>query len=146
MSEIVASRRIVFQGLGALGVAAALAGCGGGSGGSDDGSTGGSTPTAGTAGEELATTAEIPVGGGIVLTDKHIVITQPAAGEFKAFSSRCLHQGFDVTKVEDGTITCAFHGSTYDAATGAVTGGPAPSDGTLATVAVEVKGDKVVAA
>ena len=139
------SRRIVFQGLGALGVAAALAGCGGGSGGSDgDAST--PAPTAGKAGEELASVSEIPVGGGIVLTDKHIVITQPAKGEFKAFSSKCLHQGFDVSKVEDGTITCAVHGSTYDAATGEVTGGPAPSGGTLASVAVKVDGDTVVAA
>jgi nitrite reductase/ring-hydroxylating ferredoxin subunit len=137
------NRRIVFQGLGALGVAAALAACGGGSGGPSDA---GSTPTAGKAGEALASTSEIPVGGGIVLTDKHLVITQPTKGEFKAFSSVCLHQGFDVGKVEGGTITCLHHNSTYDAATGAVTGGPAPSGGKLAAVAVKVEGDKVVAA
>lgn len=136
-------RRIVFQGLGALGVAAALAACGGGSGGS---SNAGSTPTAGKAGEKLASTAEIPVGGGIVLTDRHVVITQPTKGDFKAFSSKCLHQGFDVSEVKDGTITCTVHGSTYDAATGAVTGPPAPSGGKLPAVKIKVDGDSIVAA
>lgn len=137
------TRRIVFQGLGALGVAAALAACGGGSGGSADGS---SAPSAGKAGEKLASTSEIPVGGGIVLTDQHVVITQPTQGEFKAFSSRCLHQGLDVTSVSDGTITCAHHGSTYDAASGAVTGPPAPSGGKLPAVSIKVEGDSIVAA
>lgn len=142
------SRRIVFSGLGALGVAAALAGCG--SGGSGDagpsGSSGAESSAAGETGEVLATTAEVPVGGGVVLTDKHLVITQPTEGEFKAFSSRCLHQGFDVGKVEDGTITCLVHNSMYDAATGEVTGGPAPSGQSLEERAITVKGDQIVAA
>lgn len=143
MSEIY-SRRIVFSGLGALGVAAALAGCGSGDAGGPAGSTGSDPTSAGTSGEVLTPTADVPVGGGVILTDKHLVITQPTAGEFKAFGSRCKHQGFDVTSVADGTITCAVHGSTYDAADGAVTGGPAGTG--LDEVAVKVDGDNVVAA
>lgn len=139
MSQDAYSRRIVFQGLGALGVAAALAGCGGAS-GSD------ATASPGAAGQKLAVAADIPVGGGIVLQDRHIVITQPSKGVFKAFSSRCLHQGFDVGKVEDNTITCTIHGSTYDAATGKVTGPPAPTGGQLASVAIRVSGADIVAA
>lgn len=144
------SRRIVFSGLGALGVAAALAGCG-----SDSGTPGGSTDTAssgggasagGAAGTTLVATADVPVGGGVVLTDQHIVITQPTAGDFKAFSSRCLHQGFDVSSVKDNTIRCAVHGSTYDAATGAVEGGPAPSGAKLAAVSIKVDGANIVTA
>lgn len=131
-------RRIVFSGLGALGVAAALAGC---AGSGDDG--GGSTPTV-DAGAELASTSEVPVGGGIILTEQKLVITQPTEGEFKAFTAVCTHQGLLVTSVEDGTIKCANHGSSYSAESGEVEGGPAPS--ALASVEIEVQDDKIVAA
>lgn len=136
-------RRIVFQGLGALGVAVALAGCAG----SDDsaGGTGdvGGSPTA-TTGDALVKTSEVPVGGGVILTDTKIVVTQPTEGEFKAFTAVCTHQGFLVTSVADGVIFCNHHGSQYSAATGEVEGGPAPQP--LAEVPVKVKGDEVVAA
>ncbi|GAA3543219.1 Rieske (2Fe-2S) protein [Nocardioides daeguensis] len=136
IGEVRASRRIVFSGLGALGVAAALAGCAG--------SNGGSTKTKVSAGTELATTAEVPVGGGIILADQKLVITQPTAGTYDAFSAVCTHQGLLVTSVEDGTIRCANHGSAYSATTGEVEGGPAPS--ALAKVEIKVDGDKILAA
>ncbi|WP_134739100.1 Rieske (2Fe-2S) protein [Nocardioides sp. 503] len=132
------TRRIVFHGLGALGVAAALAGCGGGS--SDDEPAGGETE----AGTELATTSEVPVGGGLILGDQQIVITQPTEGDFVAFSAVCTHAANTVTSVEDGVIACAVHGSSFSAATGEVEGGPATS--ALASVKIDVKGDKIVAA
>lgn len=69
--------------------------------------------------------AEIPVGGGKVFEALKVVVTQPTAGDFKAFSAVCTHQGCTVTGVTDGAITCPCHGSTFDAATGAVTQGPA---------------------
>jgi nitrite reductase/ring-hydroxylating ferredoxin subunit len=151
------SRRIVFQGLGALGVAAVLAGCGGSeeggsgnggdaasdptSGGSksaDDGASPGGTPAA------LADVSEVPVGGGLILTGENIVITQPAEGDFKAFGARCKHQGFTVTSVEDNTIKCSHHGSAYDAETGEVSSPPAPTG--LDPVAIMVQGTKIFAA
>ncbi|BBH15859.1 hypothetical protein Back2_01460 [Nocardioides baekrokdamisoli] len=144
------SRRIVFTGLGSLGIAAALAGCGttptsgtqpstpATSGSPSGGSSSGAAPT------PLATTSEIPVGGGIILSDQRLVITQPTAGTFDAFSAVCTHQGFNVTSVADGTISCAHHGSTYSASTGQVTGGPAPS--ALTPVAIKVKGGSIFAA
>jgi len=139
MSEQRASRRIVFQGLSALGVAAVLAGCGGEepaqprSAPTESDSTSPTPsksppsrkPKADKGPDPLATTDEIPVGGGIVLTDVRIVITQPSRGEFRAFSAVCPHQGQTVGRVADNTITCLFHGSQYDAATGDVTTGPA---------------------
>ncbi|GAA4097309.1 Rieske (2Fe-2S) protein [Nocardioides kongjuensis] len=137
LGEVRASRRIVFSGLGALGVAAALAGCAG-SGGSS------STKTKVSAGTELATTSEVPVGGGIILADQKVVITQPTAGQYDAFSAVCTHQGLLVTSVDNGTIHCANHGSSYSATTGAVEGGPAPS--ALAKVEIKVEGDKILAA
>lgn len=162
MTTPYASRRIVFHGLGALGVAATLAACGGGDGDGDAAdpttpATSG-TPTdqaterdsaspsdSGTPeAEGLVATSEVPVGGGVILLDEHLVITQPTAGEFAAFGSRCKHQGFDVGKVEDGTITCLRHGSMYDAATGDVTGGPAPTG--LDKVEIKVQGGNIVLA
>ncbi|MEQ6899572.1 Rieske (2Fe-2S) protein [Nocardioides sp. YIM 152588] len=134
LREARATRRMVFSGLGALGVAAALAGCAGDS---------GSAPTV-TAGDELATASEVPVGGGIVLTDAKIVLTQPVAGEFKAFTAVCTHQGLTVTSVDAGTIRCSHHGSAYSADSGEVESGPAPSP--LAEVAITVDGDRILAA
>ncbi|MFD0154204.1 Rieske (2Fe-2S) protein [Streptomyces sp. NPDC055721] len=74
----------------------------------------------------LAKTSEIPVGGGTVFTEQKVVVTQPAAGEFKAFSAICTHQGCLVNKVADGTIDCPCHGSKYRIADGSVVAGPAP--------------------
>src|SRR5215469_3448549 len=41
----------------------------------------------------LASTSDVPVGGGKILTDKKIVITQPQSGAFHAFSAVCTHAG-----------------------------------------------------
>ncbi|HWJ08115.1 MAG TPA: Rieske (2Fe-2S) protein [Nocardioides sp.] len=138
MTAPVVHRRIVFAGLGALGVAAALAGC---AGSDDDG--GGAAPKV-DAGAELARTSEVPVGGGIILTEQKLVITQPTEGTFKAFTAVCTHQGLLVTSVEGDTILCANHGSSYSAATGEVEGGPAPSG--LSTVEIDVQDDRILAA
>ena len=142
------TRRIVFHGLGALGVAVALAGCGSDNTGSTepapDQSNGSGGSGGGTAsGKELAKTSDVPVGGGVILSDTKVVITQPSAGTFDAFSAVCTHQGFLVTSVEDGAIVCNHHGSTYDAKTGAVTQGPAPAG--LQKVGIVVKGGKILA-
>ena len=37
--------------------------------------------------------ATVPVGGGVILTKDEVVVTQPEAGTFKAFSAVCTHQG-----------------------------------------------------
>ncbi|MFB7516990.1 Rieske (2Fe-2S) protein [Streptomyces sp. NPDC056144] len=74
----------------------------------------------------LARTSEIPVGGGKVFTDRKVVVTQPAEGDFRAFSAVCTHQGCLVNKVADGTIDCPCHGSKYRIADGSVAAGPAP--------------------
>ena len=133
------TRRIVFQGLGALGVAAALAGCGGGD--DESGGGGGDTPDTGT---ELASTSEVPVGGGIVLADEGIVITQPTEGDFKAFSASCTHQGTLVDEVQEGGIHCPNHGSLFSPEDGSVVQGPATK--ALPTVDIEVDGDRILAA
>ncbi|MFC7306978.1 Rieske (2Fe-2S) protein [Streptomyces monticola] len=77
-------------------------------------------------GEELADTADIPVGGGKVFKDREVVVVQPEEGTFKAFSAVCTHQGCIVAEVSDGTINCTCHGSRYRVADASVAGGPAP--------------------
>ncbi|WP_022909774.1 Rieske (2Fe-2S) protein [Aestuariimicrobium kwangyangense] len=69
--------------------------------------------------------SSIPVGGGIILTDAQIVVTQPTRGDFKAFTSICTHQGCPVTAVEGGQIACNCHGSRFSITDGSVVRGPA---------------------
>jgi Rieske Fe-S protein len=92
----------------------------------------------------LAKTTDIPVGGGKILTDKKIVITEPQSGTFKAFTAVCTHQGCIVNTVSGGTINCPCHGSKFSIANGSVVNGPAPSP--LAPVNIEVQGTSIVQA
>ncbi|MEW9514732.1 MULTISPECIES: Rieske (2Fe-2S) protein [Streptomyces] len=127
----VVERRTVVLAVGAVGAAAALTACGGSDGsGGGSGGTGGTDPveqpgSGGAGGAVLAKTADIPEGGGIVFAAQKVVVTQPRAGEFKAFSATCTHQGCAVKDVTDNVITCPCHNSTFDAATGSPTAGPA---------------------
>ena len=90
----------------------------------------------------LARTADIPVGGGKVLADKKIVITQPQAGSFNAFTAVCTHQGCIVGSVTGGTINCPCHGSKFNITNGSVVNGPASSP--LAPVSIKVQGTSIV--
>ena len=92
----------------------------------------------------LAKTADVPVGGGKILADKKIVITQPKAGSFDAFTAVCTHQGCIVGSVAGGTINCPCHGSKFSIANGSVVNGPATSP--LAPVSIKVQGTSIVQA
>jgi Rieske Fe-S protein len=101
--------------------------------------TGTTAPPAGGS-DALARTADIPVGGGKILEDKEIVITQPSAGRFMAFSAVCTHQGCIVDQVSGGTINCPCHGSKFKL-DGSVSQGPATQP--LSVRAVKVSGDQI---
>jgi Rieske Fe-S protein len=87
---------------------------------------------------ELATTAEVPVGGGKIVNGANIVLTQPVANTFKGFSAICTHQGCIVDAIANGTIDCPCHGSKFSIKDGSVVNGPAPSP--LPPVTITVQG------
>ncbi|MFG2030118.1 Rieske (2Fe-2S) protein [Streptomyces sp. NPDC048825] len=137
-------RRTILAALGAAGAAAALTACGG----SDDSPSGssGSSESSSSAGhgggEALAKTSEIPEGGGKVFADQGVVVTQPTAGEFKAYSTVCPHQKQRVNSVDNGVITCPAHGSQFSVTDGGVKKGPATSG--LTEEKVMVDGDSIM--
>ena len=141
MSET--TRRSVLAGAAGVSAAAALTACGGGG----DSSSGGTpantgTPaaggtTGGGGGATLGKTSDVPVGSGKIFTDQQVVVTQPTAGEFKAFTAVCTHNQCLVTSIANGTIICPCHGSKYAIADGSVKDGPAPAPLPAKTVKVE---------
>lgn len=153
------TRRAVVLGAGGAGLAVALSACAGYS-------TGGGTTAAEPAAEPTATetkgagdggeakgsgdapaaaaiaqAGDIPKGGGKILESEKIVITQPADGEFKAFSAVCTHQGCTVASVSNGTINCPCHGSKFNL-DGTVANGPATKP--LEARTVTVQGDSII--
>ncbi|MFC4996391.1 Rieske (2Fe-2S) protein [Dactylosporangium cerinum] len=133
------TRRAVLAGAAGITAVTVLAACGDDS--DDSGSTGDSS-TGGAAAGVLATKADIPVGGGKIFKDGGgVVVTQPEAGKFKAFSSICTHQSCVVSDVAAGAINCRCHGSVFSAADGSVKNGPATKG--LAEKALKVEGDNI---
>ena len=115
------SRRSLLRGAAAVGVVGAaavgLAACSSGS--SDSSSSSASGPTT------LGPTSDVAVGGGKLYSSDKVVVTQPTAGVYKAFSAICTHQGCLVDGVSGGVIQCPCHGSEFNITTGAVVQGPA---------------------
>lgn len=94
--------------------------------------------------ESLVAVAEVPVGGGRILQDEELVVTQPSAGVFRAFSAICTHRGCVVSQVSGGSINCGCHGSRFSIEDGAVLAGPASQ--ALRSVAVEATDGQVTRA
>jgi Rieske Fe-S protein len=120
-TDSLATRRGMLAGVGLVGLAGAITACG--AGGSGSAPAGGGSASADGA---LGPVSKIPVGGGAVFPGPQVVVTQPTAGDFKAFSAVCTHMGCIVNQVSNGTIDCPCHGSQYSITTGAVLAGPAP--------------------
>jgi len=97
--------------------------------------------TAVTMSAESITVTDIPIGGGVIVSEPPVVLTQPTAGDVKAFTSICPHQGCKVSEVSNNEIFCPCHGSKFSALDGSVIQGPATEG--LAAAAVAVDGTKV---
>ena len=101
-------------------------------------SPGSAAPMGGTV---LGLAADIPVGGGKVYTTAQVVVTQPAMGQYKAFSAICTHVGCICNQVAGGTINCPCHGAKFKITDGSVVAGPATTP--LAGAKVTVSGGKI---
>ncbi|OIJ84789.1 Rieske (2Fe-2S) protein [Streptomyces colonosanans] len=152
------SRRTVVAAAGMTGLAVALTACGGSNGqASSNSQASPSSPSspknssaspgerdsgaAGSGGRVLAKTSDIPEGGGKIFADEGVVVTQPSKGRFKAFSSKCTHQGCAVTSIANGVIVCPCHRSEFSVADGSVETGPAPEP--LPAANITVDGDSI---
>jgi Rieske Fe-S protein len=60
-----------------------------------------------------------------IFPNYRLVVTQPAAGDPRAFTAICTHDGCTLTTVTDGTINCPCHGSRFAITDGAVVHGAA---------------------
>ncbi|GAB3810336.1 hypothetical protein GCM10027605_48110 [Micromonospora zhanjiangensis] len=107
-------------------------------------SGGASSGSANPAGNALAKTSEIPVGGGKIFGDQGVVVTQPTAGQFKGFSNICTHQNCPVSVIAGGTINCTCHNSRFSIEDGSVKGGPANKP--LPAKEVKVSGENITLA
>ena len=152
--QVDVQRRTILTAGGLVLAGGALAACGGADSTATEAATGAPTagapatpatesPTTPVSGA-LASVSEIPVGGGVIVPEPPIVITQPVAGTFKAFTAICPHQGCLVSEVAENQIVCPCHGSLFSAEDGAVVQGPAVEGLTAASIAVQ--GDSIVLA
>ncbi|MHB1009892.1 MAG: Rieske (2Fe-2S) protein [Propionibacteriaceae bacterium] len=117
-------RRTAIQllGISALAIAGASA-C------SSTASSGGAAPSGSAAASSGAAAlkiplTDIPVGGGVIRAAEKVVATQATAGQYKAFSAVCQHQGCTVGSIEGQKIICPCHGSAYSIVDGSVVNGP----------------------
>lgn len=155
-------RRTVMAAAGVAGLAVALTACGSeddsstsvssGAGAGGEASGGSTAETSGgnasggdsAGGTEIAKTSDIPEGGGKIFESEGVVVTQPEAGTYKAFSSACTHQGCAVKSIADGVINCPCHNSNFSIADGSVKSGPATK--ALPAKEVSVSGDSIMLA
>lgn len=133
------TRRHVLAAAGAVGAAGVLTACGGNANQAIDAAQSAASQAASAAQSaasqvasaaseaagKIASAADIPVEGGKVFEQAKVVVTQPTAGDFKAFTAVCPHQGCLVNAVEANVISCPCHGSQFSAEDGSVIKGPA---------------------
>ena len=97
--------------------------------------------------ETVATVNQIPPEGvlAVVKSDGRRVCLVRSRGRVSAVADNCTHQDFEMSLgdvLPDGTIQCAWHGTRFDCATGAVRQGPASDP--LPMFEVKVDGDDVL--
>lgn len=128
ITEHTSSRRTVLA-TGAAGLALAATGC----------SVYGKTAPEEVADRVIGKAADVPVGGSKVFPEAKVIVSQPAAGQYVAFSAVCTHQGCTVNKIEGAEAECPCHSSRFKVADGTVVDGPASDP--LPPATVELRGD-----
>jgi nitrite reductase/ring-hydroxylating ferredoxin subunit len=142
------TRRTMLAGAAGISATVVLAACGedapdsGDVGDAVDQATDAASDAASAAGGGIAALADIPVGGGKIFADQKVVVTQPTAGQVKAYTTTCTHQACAVTKIENGEIVCPCHQSHFRITDGSVASGPATRP--LPSASVKVENDRIV--
>lgn len=98
-------------------------------------------PDAPVVGSALTAVGDVPIGGGVILGETEIVVTQPTKGDFRGFSAICTHQGCIVREVAE-TINCFCHGAKYSLESGEPVSGPA--NVALASRELRIEGDDIL--
>ncbi|MFF2195636.1 Rieske (2Fe-2S) protein [Streptomyces sp. NPDC058157] len=136
-----AARRTVLKGAaalaGAVGAGTALSACSAG------GGSGAGGPAVPKEPVELGAATEVPVGGAKLFREHKLVVSCPAAGQYKAFSAQCTHAGCVLDTIDKGEGNCPCHGSRFDVTTGKVLRGPASDP--LPAVPVKAENGKLIA-
>jgi nitrite reductase/ring-hydroxylating ferredoxin subunit len=134
--------------VGAAGLTVALTACGSEDKASDpsteQGATGGGAANEEAGGAALAKTSDIPEGSGKIFKDEKVVVSQPTAGDYKAFSTVCTHRDCPMVDLKDDIISCTCHGSRFSVLDGSVKKGPAVEP--LEAKQISVKGDSITLA
>jgi nitrite reductase/ring-hydroxylating ferredoxin subunit len=90
----------------------------------------------------LAATSDVPVGSGVIIGKRQVVLTQPRAGEYRCFSAICTHAGCLVGTVTGTKIVCPCHNSVFSIKDGSVLDGPASAP--LRRVSIKVHRGEVI--
>jgi nitrite reductase/ring-hydroxylating ferredoxin subunit len=85
------------------------------------------TPSPSASAGALIASSKVPVGSGVRVSSSvgALMIVQPKAGVFRAFSAVCTHAGCEVTEVMATQMVCICHDSAFSTTDGAVLEGPA---------------------
>jgi Rieske Fe-S protein len=140
-------RHLIRAGGAGLAVTGALAACGSDDddtpdvvpgGAQDDDGSGEASGGQGAGGSGIdVPVAEVPEGGSVFRQAEHVIVTQPSAGDFRAFDATCPHEGCAVSRTDGAELVCPCHGSRFTMDSGDVVGGPAERGLTALTVQVE---------
>lgn len=139
----ISRRTALAAGLAGAGTVALAACSSGSSTGGGSGTRSDETGGAASAGQPVATVADIKVGGCVAakIGDNNVIVSRPTASTVACFSAICTHQGCTV-QPSGNKLECPCHGSVFNALTGAVLQGPASSP--LPAVAVKIDKGQVV--
>ena len=95
---------------------------------------------------KVANLSDIPVGTGRAVTaEGHALALFNVNGQVHAIDGTCTHRGGPLGEgqLQDGVVTCPWHGARFDVATGKVLGPPAPRPVAVHRVVVEEGAIKV---
>jgi len=91
--------------------------------------------------KKVAEISELSSGRKEITIEENKILLLNLNGEIYAIGSRCPHKGLSLAqgKIEGNIITCPYHGSRFDVATGQVIKGPAKEGLPVYEVKVEEK-------